>query len=456
MSNLTALSVVTRIALLWAAVATVSVPPVSADGSFAGGLPVINKAISQTQAMDLAALNNPGVAEAAGGKEAARGDADLAASDLRPSVSGTTFATAGSTSNIFSTSPGVQPQDFLTVPSNGFGDQNVVLMVPLYSGGLLLNKHRAAYESASVASSQVDAVRRTMERDAAVAYDGALQDAALVAAAQSRLTAEDEQVRVIQQEVDAGRLAPVDLLREQAEQADADQSLASATNQAVLSIIDLKLTIGADLTSQLTQSDTLDGLYSTLPALPDSLESALQDALAHRPEIAAAQHAVASAEASSHAADSFDAPQIYGVAMGDVAAQSRGGSSAGYSAGVTLSLPLDDGGRRNAEVEGAQGRLSQTKARQTQTVQQVERDVTAAWLAGQLSEQAHAAAVTGLAAASQSYDLAQMRYNLGKSTTAVRLDSLSTLTRARANLADAAATVLDSRVQLLWATGRLH
>ena len=63
------------------------------------------------------------------------------------------------------------------------------------------------------------------------------------------------------------------------------------------------------------------------------------------------------------------------------------------------------------------------------------------------------AAAEGVTAAQEGYDLADLRYNAGKSTTAERLDALSALARAQGKLDQAKAAVVTARAKLIAASG---
>ena len=139
-------------------------------------------------------------------------------------------------------------------------------------------------------------------------------------AAQARLDAEDEQVRVTQEKVLTGRFAPVELLREQAEQADARQSLLRAQNDAALALVSFKVTLGVSQASPIILSDTFAGLSDQPTAFPGTLEEAQRLAPLRRPELIAAGQSVEAARGAVKEAQGAYAPQVYGVAMGDAAA----------------------------------------------------------------------------------------------------------------------------------------
>ena len=411
-------------------------------------LTVSSGRLSLQDAVAVALANNLTLKEARADADAALAGARSVKAQASASLSTTTYATTGDSSNIFTTSPGVGPQNLFNVPPRGFADQNLMLMVPLSTGGRIAGRTKTAQSQAAAASSSLDAARLSVAESVAEAYVTALLRQSLVDAAQSRLTAEDEQVRVTQEKVNTGRSAPVDLLREQAEQADAQEALLRAQNDAALGLVNLKVVLGVSQDSPITLSDTLDGLAGQPIALPVSLQEAQRLALARRPELAAAAQIAEAAKAAVRDAQGAYQPQVYGVAMGDAMALTQGRSRAGYSVGITASLPLVDGGQRRADVDAAKARMARAEA-EAQVVQQtVTQEVTAAWLNLQVATVANRATGAGLIAAREAYRLADLRYNAGKSVAAERLDALAALTRARGSQAQVTSDLVIARAKL--------
>ena len=409
--------------------------------------------LSLTQAIRIAQANNLTLKESQADADAASAGARSASAQSRVSISATTYATTGDSSNIFTSSPGVLPQNLFGVPARGFADQNIMLMIPLSTGGRLSGRTQMSRSQSAAAAASLEAARLTVTESVSEAYVTALLRQALVASAQSRLNAEDEQVRVTQEKVTAGRSAPVDLLREQAEQADARQALLRARNDAALALGNVQVVLGVSQEGQITLSDTLETLAAAAGTLPASLEEAQRLALSRRSELTAAAHSVDAAKASVQDARGAFAPQIYGVAMGDVMAPASGPGRAGYSVGITASLPLSDGGQRRADVDAARARQARAEAEASVARQTVIHETNIAWLTLQTATEAASSAAAGLTAATEAYRLADLRYNAGKSVAAERLDALSALRRASGNSASALADVLIGRAKLRQASG---
>lgn len=411
---------------------------------------VTNSSLTLREALRIAAANNLTLKQSQADALSASASARSARAQEKPTLSTTTYGTVGDSANILTTSPGVLPQNILGVPPHGFADQNLMLMVPLYTGGKLRYNIAATREQSEAASLSRAASALTVTETVTEGYVNALLQQALVLVAQSRVTTEDEQVRETSEKVAAGRLAPVDLLREQAEQADARQALLAAQNNAELALITLKTTLGVSQASQITLADSLDALPSIAP--PADLVAALRLADTRRPELAAAVRQVEATSNSVKAAQGAYTPQVYGVAMADASAGAGMGRT-GYTLGLTASLPLYDGGQRRADVDAAHARQQRAEADALQVRQTVDQQVATAWLMlGTATAQVQATG-TGVKAAQEAYDLAKLRYNAGKSVSVERLDALAALTRAQGALAQAKSDLLIARAKLQAALG---
>jgi outer membrane protein len=413
---------------------------------------VSNANLTLKDAISLAMADNITLKLANSDAKSARASESSAKAMRSPTLSTSTFATYGDTDNIVTSSPGVLPQNIMPVDPKGFADQNLTLMVPIYTGGKLELNIASAHQQSESAAYMIDGAKIAVTEAVTEAYANAALQQSLVDAAQARLTAEDEQVRVTQQKVDAGSVAPVALLREQAEQADAKQAVLAAQNSAGLALIQLKTALGVSQVSEIAITDTLDNLNAD-PTAPATLADSLTQAEKNRPEMAATLKQIQSAQSAIGSAKGEYAPQIYGVAMGDAMSGSPGHLD--YTVGLTASLPLIDGGQRKADVDGAKARLEKAQEEAQQVRQQIDQDTASAWLSLQTAAAQVTSAQLGVTAAQQGYDLANLRYNAGKSVTAERLDALSALVRAQSELAQAKAARIIAHAKLNAAVGNI-
>jgi outer membrane protein TolC len=413
-------------------------------------LPVVTAALSIDDAISLGDRDNVQIAQARADISSANASESKAKSAVLPSLSATTYTTTGNESSIVTSSPGVDPQNIFNVPRNPFADEDVTVMFPLTTGGTLERLSAAAANSSEANQSDLAAVLLTVSERITELYVNVLLQEALLNSAQSALTEEEEQVRITEVKVSTGSLAPVDLLREQAELALAQSTVTQSEMDTELSKVDLKNILGVSQTSVITLSQTLDQLSSSPPdALPVSLTDAIQTACKLRPELLAVRQREDAAKADVSAARGEYAPQIYVVGMADASAGQAMSGQLGYTVGLTTTLPLYDGGERKSDIDMATAGLVRAQLDEKSTRVQIEDQVSKDWFKLSASSVQLTAAQAGLIAARQGYVLANLRYNAGKSTTIERLDALNTFVRAQALVAEAQAGQFDERSDLL-------
>lgn len=408
--------------------------------------------LSLQDALALAKANNISLKQARADVDAAVDAAKSASAQTKPSIATTIYGLAGDSNNVVASSPGVMPPNYFGTPTHGVLDQNVIAMMPLFTGGKLSGQVKAAIDQSAAAGQTERQTELSVEESVTDTYVTALLQASLVDVAQARLTAEDEQVRITCEQVQTGKSAPVDLLREQAEQANAKQGVLAAQNDAAMALVDLKTDMGVSQMSDITLRDTLDTV-AVGSNLPSSMQDAIKTAEASRLDLAAALLQVKAAQDSVKAAQGAYSPQVYGVGMADATGTSGDGGRVGYTVGLTASIPLYDAGEHHADVDGAKARVDRAVADAEGVRQGVDQEVANAWLNVQTATQQVETAQLGVTAAQQGYDLANMRYNAGKSIIAERLDALSALTRAQGDLAEAKASAITAHERLATAMG---
>jgi len=160
-------------------------------------------------------------------------------------------------------------------------------------------------------------------------------------------------------------------------------------------------------------------------------------ALAKRPEIAAAKARVKSAERAVGVARVSYQPQVYATAMAEGWVSKDEAPNAGYVVGIIAGLPLLDGGLRRAEVDEAKAMLEQARAEERNMTVGVTKEVASAY--AQLDSAAKNAdlAQSAVAQAEEDYRVIRIRYEAGKATNVEVLDALATFTKSQTNKAQA-------------------
>jgi outer membrane protein TolC len=160
------------------------------------------------------------------------------------------------------------------------------------------------------------------------------------------------------------------------------------------------------------------------------------------------------AEADLAASKGAFTPQIYAIAMADGSSMTNSGNHAGYTVGLSASLPLYDAGERRDAVNGMQAKLDEARDRTGLVQQLVEKDTASAWFTMLSANALAKSASDEVTAAQQSYSLANMRYNAGKAIVAERLDALTALVRAQESLSAAKMSQIIARAKLMLAIGQ--
>ena len=188
--------------------------------------------------------------------------------------------------------------------------------------------------------------------------------------------------------------------------------------------------------------------------LPAGLPS---DLLINRPDIARAEYQLRAANANIGAARAEFFPKItltgsFGTASTQLDNLFTGPSRA-WSFGPTVSLPIFDMGRREANLDAVKSQRDQAVTSYELAVQSAFRDVADAIAARQwLAEQVDALRATEAAQAERAR-LAQMRYDHGASPFLEVLDAQRDLLAAQQQLVETRRALLSSRVSLYSALG---
>lgn len=192
--------------------------------------------------------------------------------------------------------------------------------------------------------------------------------------------------------------------------------------------------------------------------VPAGLPSAL---LERRPDIAAAERAMAAAYARVGLARSAFFPRLDLTAMlgyesatlGNLFHWSSRTFLLGPLAGAALSVPLFDGGRRSAMLGGAQARLDEDVALYRQQVLVAFREVEDSLAELRLLKVQHAAQVAAVAAARRAGQLSQNQYEEGQVSYLEVIDAQRQILQARLQLNRLAGAQAAATVSLIRALG---
>jgi len=419
-------------------------------------LPRIEGPVTMDQAVTLALEHSRKIKAAAADERAMRSMQKEATSGFFPQASANGYlVNQNMIPNIYTSAGDTMARNYQLFGTNRAQDVNVSVMWPLFSGGRTYYGYKAARSRADASALMREGTELDVAMQARLDYIGVIREQENARVTGDFVRQTEERLRVSREEFEAGRVARFNVLRDEAELANAVQLDTAVRNQAALALVALKTTLGLDLASPITPTEPLQ--YS---AEPVSIENGVRSALEAHPEVRAAAKRAEAAQSEVRSAYGRYLPELSATWMYDWQwMQNRGettDSPEGYSAGLVLTIPLFDGFMREHAIGTARAREEQVKEQAVLARQQVAKAVHQAALTLQAAAQSVEASRKGLAQAEEQFRIVQERYASGRGIQVEVLDAQTALTRARFNVVAALADHQTARALWLQATGRVR
>ena len=339
------------------------------------------------------------------------------------------------------------------------------LGVPIYSGGAVKNSIRAAEERVQAGRADLRATESAIFSRVVAAYMDVLRGQALVALSSNQVDVLSVNVQATGDRFEIGDLTRTDVAQSQARLAVAQGDLRSAQANLIAAREDYIALVG----------DAPDDLAPPppLPGLPADVESAVDVALENNPDLIAAQERAAAAGYDINVAGSGRLPRVsvfagydYQNFLGSIPDRFEDPNdpnspripsdqtAAGASAGVSLRLPIFQGGRTAALQRQAQARASAA----LETIIATERDVIAqvrsAWSSWQASLAIIDSSQSAVSAAELSLEGVRAENSIGNRTILDVLNAEQELLQSRVQLVTARRNAYVAGFSLLAAMGR--
>jgi multidrug efflux system outer membrane protein len=260
--------------------------------------------------------------------------------------------------------------------------------------------------------------------------------------ARRTLTTVESSLELTQRTYQAGRTSELDLRTAESQLHTARFNLSGAEEQRAQAENALLLLLGAPLPADLPAPLPLEA-QALLAELPEGVPS---EVLQRRPDILAAEHALASANASIGAARAAFFPSISLTAFGGTSSAELsglfGGGSGAWSFAPRITVPLFSGGALRAALDVAETRKSIEVAQYERAIQAGFREVADALVARAALDQQLGSEQARVAAEERRYQLSDLRYRKG-------VDSYLTLLTAQRDLFAAQQQLIQSRLARL-------
>ena len=320
----------------------------------------------------------------------------------------------------------------------------------IFDGGRVANEIKAARYSTSAASSQLERQVQSVLFGVSQNYFQALQARHQLATAKDSLRLAQTQLKLVEAQYRAGVAARADVLTAQLPVAQAQLAVAQAANGEQTQVAALLNVMGVPSNTPTTlQDDT--SISGTIPALNDVMAIANSA----RPDLRAARESRRGAEASVHAARAQYFPNISATASDGTTSTALNGSSfvPTYSFGVSVSVPVFDGGLINAQTQSAQAQLATAQANERAAELTVSLNVEQAYLGLQTARAGLTSATVELSQAHTVLDVTNAQYRAGVTTLPLLLNAQVGLTKAESDDAVALYNYKIAQQQLLLAEG---
>ena len=315
-----------------------------------------------------------------------------------------------------------------------------------------IRRYQASKVSVEAAKQDNEGTRDQVTDQVARAYLNGLRAEAGFQTAKANVELSEALLRLAHSQKNAGTGTGIEVTRAEVQLANDRQRLLVAENDVERSHLQLLKILGLRLDNPLRLADTL----SYVPVDEVELTPALETAFRTRAELKAQQRKEQSARLSYSATKLERVPSLGAFGNYGTIGPSINSAFPTRTYGVTLRVPVFDGGRRDARREESASQYRQEKIRTTDLHDQIELDVRTALDSLRSSDAQVKAAEEGLKLSENELAQAQRRYKAGVTNSVEVTDAQTRLDRARQNRIDALYNHNLARIDLNTAMGTIQ
>jgi len=406
-------------------------------------MPVLR--LSLKEALEAALDKNPNVRLYKERIEAARGASRTQLGALLPNLAGSSKFT---NQTFFLGTIGGAP--VRTQPFD-IADARGTLSQSLFSWSLI-ERWRASRAALAVSEGEADTTKNDTMATVALQYMEVLRNYETADARTANVELYKELVAFIKNRQSGGMATGLDTARLETQLENERQRLELAKSDVERTKLILINALGIDFDVKLVLTDELKAPEEPVP----TQEYAMDVALTNRPEIKAQEQRV---QVSTLTLSSIKGERLPSLqAQGDygLIGNQINNSTSTYNVGVTLSIPLFDGGQREGRIGESRSHLLQEEIKMNLVTRQITMELREALVTLTSAKEQLRIAKDGLKAAVTEVQLARERFRLLSSNSLELSNALFSLVRARDNLIDGLFRANASRVNLARATGQVE
>lgn len=397
--------------------------------------------LTLSEAQQEALAHSPALREARAKQREARYKVDEAYTQAYPTVAINANGNRVTPPVIVDLAPG---QSIAVSPEYNYNAQ-LVLRQTLYTFGRLKWSAAAAELNEKAVQAESSSREAQVLEEVTLAFYDALNSREAVQIAEDQVKARQAHLHDAIQLVEAGTAAQFDVKRDEAAFAQAQQQLLEAQNRANLARVRLFV-----LVDRPDHGEVLEAAPPDLPVPPaGDLESALQN----RPDLQASRWAVQAADARAHLAETQDAPNL-GLQTDYTTRNATGFAQANqWTVGLSLQIPLFDGGLADARAGQAREVAEQLRALLEQGERNARLELESLRLEATNRRERIDVARRTIDSAAEALRIARLRYQNGLSTNVELLDAQAALTAAQQDLLNARYQYLQTLARWQRASG---
>jgi outer membrane protein TolC len=335
--------------------------------------------------------------------------------------------------------------------SNSIGAQTRLSYV-LFDFGQRDAEQGQAQALLTSAQFNVDTTVATLSRDIVNAYLAVLKAQGQIEAAQQTLLATTKSVSSAEARYKVGTGTPLDVLQAKAAHAQARLTQVQANSQLATSRGQLAFAMGLKPTL-LPSIAPIKDIPTDLAFATKDIESLLTQAVANRSEIKAAQASVVVAEKAILSAQSANKPTV-SISANTGLQESSGNNQTSGSIGLTVDVPFDLGGGKQARVRQSEAQKNAKIAALSRSQQSIEQQAWQAFYSAQSAQETIQAAQESLDSSDKAAKVAIGRYDAGVGTMLEVLNAQSQLANSHQQWVAARYDWLVARTQLAYALGQ--
>ena len=313
-------------------------------------------------------------------------------------------------------------------------------------------RRKAAQANALAAKDQVTVTGLDVRTQVESAYLSAIAQRELLDVAKAAEATANRHLDEAHRFVLAGAKDPIEEATAAATAASEKSARVHAEGAYQAAIAQLRLAVGDP---RIPDDVALDQSWpGPVPGEDQDREALVDQAMQHRPELAQAQLAIDAAQESYTAASYGHRPTVGLTAAVDWIRRDKDLLDPGWTAGLSITVPIFDGGLISAQTREAGANKDEAVARHKQEALTVRSDVETAWVDVRSNQAALESSLASVTAAHQQLTLAEGRYHAGVGSAVELADAQNVVVTAEGDRVSAEWQLATARTQLRRSLGQ--